>query len=80
MPQAVDAYVSGKSYEQIDFVKRKILSLYEEDLAKYDTENREKMCIRDRSRVLHKFLLLGNKSYRCGVYSLRAENRMEYFY
>lgn len=29
--------------------------------------------------VLHKFLLLGNKSYRCGVYSLRAENRMEYF-
>lgn len=42
MPQAVDAYVSGKSYEQIDFVKRNILSLYEEDLAKYDTENREK--------------------------------------
>ena len=41
MPQAVDAYVSGKSYEQIDFVKRNILSLYEEDLAKYDTENRE---------------------------------------
>ena len=34
MPQAVDAYVSGKSYEQIDFVKRNILSLYEEDLAK----------------------------------------------
>ena len=41
MPQAVDAYVSGKSYEQIDFVKRNILSLYEEDLAKYDTENRK---------------------------------------
>ena len=34
MPQAVDAYVSGKTYEQIDFVKRNILSLYEEDLAK----------------------------------------------
>ena len=32
MPQAVDAYVSGKSYEQIDFVKRNILSLYEENL------------------------------------------------
>ncbi len=31
MPQAVDAYVSGKSYEQIDFVKRNILSLYEEE-------------------------------------------------
>lgn len=41
MPQAVDAYVSGKSYEQIDFVKRNILSLYEEELAKYDTENRK---------------------------------------
>ena len=41
MPQAVDAYVSGKSYEQIDFVKRNILSLYEEDLVKYDTENRK---------------------------------------
>ena len=45
MPQAVDAYVSGKSYEQIDFVKRNILSLYEEDLAKYDTENREKASV-----------------------------------
>lgn len=41
MPQAVDAYVPGKSYEQIDFVKRNILSLYEEDLVKYDTENRK---------------------------------------
>jgi hypothetical protein len=41
MPQAVDAYVSGKSYEQIDFVKRNILSLYEKELAKYDTENRK---------------------------------------
>ena len=45
MPQAVDAYVSGKSYEQIDFVKRNILSLYEEDLAKYDTENRDKASV-----------------------------------
>lgn len=45
MPQAVDAYVSGKTYEQIDFVKRNILSLYEEDLAKYDSENREKASV-----------------------------------
>ncbi len=42
MPQAVDAFVSGKNYEQIDFVKRNILSLYEEDLKKYDEDNREK--------------------------------------
>ena len=45
MPQAVDAYVNGKTYAQIDFIKRNILSLYEEDLAKYDTENREKASI-----------------------------------
>lgn len=45
MPQAVDAYVSGKTYEQIDFVKRNIISLYEEDLAKYDSENREKASV-----------------------------------
>ena len=45
MPQAVDAYVRGKTFAQIDFVKRNILRLYEEDLAKYDDENREKASI-----------------------------------
>lgn len=45
MPQAVEAYVSGKTFAQIDFIKRNILKLYEEDLAKYDTENREKASI-----------------------------------
>ena len=45
MPQAVEAYVNGKTFSQIDFLKRNILSLYEEDLAKYDTENREKASI-----------------------------------
>lgn len=42
MPQAVEAYVQGKNYNQIDMVKRNILSLYEEDLGKYDDENNEK--------------------------------------
>lgn len=42
MPQAVEAYVSGMTYEQIDFIKRNILDLYEEDLKKYDDENNEK--------------------------------------
>ena len=42
MPQAVEALVSGKTFAQIDFVKRNILSLYEEDLSKYDNENRRK--------------------------------------
>lgn len=45
MPQAVEALVSGKTFAQIDFVKRNILSLYEEDLSKYDNENREKASV-----------------------------------
>lgn len=45
MPQAVEAFVGGKTFAQIDFIKRNILNLYEEDLAKYDTENREKASI-----------------------------------
>lgn len=45
MPQAVDAYVNGKTFAQIDFVKRYILQLYEEDLVKYDTDNREKASV-----------------------------------
>lgn len=38
MPQAVEAFVAGRPFEEIDFVKRTILSLYEEDLHKYDEE------------------------------------------
>lgn len=38
MPQAVAAFVNGATFEQIDFTKRAILSLYEEDLHKYDSE------------------------------------------
>lgn len=38
MPQAVDAYVQGGTFEEIDFAKRAVLSLYEEDLGKYDGE------------------------------------------
>lgn len=45
MPQAVNALVEGKSFAQIDFIKRNILRLYEEDLAKYDEENREKASV-----------------------------------
>lgn len=45
MPQAVSAFVEGKTYEEIDFIKRNILSLYEEDLKKYDDENREKASV-----------------------------------
>lgn len=45
MPQAVNAYIKGKTFAQIDFIKRNILSLYEEDLAKYDDENSEKASV-----------------------------------
>lgn len=42
MPQAVAAYVNGDSFAVIDRVKQGILSLYEDDLKKYDDEEREK--------------------------------------
>ncbi len=42
MPQVIDAYVQGKNYQEIDIIKRQILSLYEEDLEKYDDDNNEK--------------------------------------
>ena len=45
MPQAVSAFVEGKTFAQIDFIKRNILSLYEEVLAKYDRDNREKASV-----------------------------------
>lgn len=45
MPQAVDAYIAGKDFTQIDFVKCNILSLYEEDLYKYDSENNQRASI-----------------------------------
>ena len=45
MPQAVLAFINGKSYQEIDFVKRNILALYEADLRKYDEDNREKASV-----------------------------------
>lgn len=45
MPQAVSAFIEGKTYREIDFIKRNILSLYEEDLKKYDDDNREKASV-----------------------------------
>ena len=40
MPQAVDAYVKGANFEEIDQVKRGILKLYEEDFYKIDKSGR----------------------------------------
>ena len=40
MPQAVDAYVNGANFEEVDKVKRGILKLYEEDFYKIDKTGR----------------------------------------
>ena len=39
MPQAVDAFVGGETFDRIDRIKRNIIALYEEDLKKNDEEN-----------------------------------------
>ncbi len=40
MPQAVEAYVEGRNFEEIDRVKRAILKLYDEDFYKIDSSGR----------------------------------------
>lgn len=40
MPQAVEAYVSGKNFSEVDMIKRQIISLYEEDFKKIDDSGR----------------------------------------
>ncbi len=40
MPQAVAAYVAGKNFEEIDFVKRAIIELYKDDFMKIDDSGR----------------------------------------
>ena len=42
MPQAIEAYVNGDSYQQIDRVKKGILRLYINDLRKHDSEDGDK--------------------------------------
>lgn len=40
MPQAVEAFVDGKNFSEIDMVKRQIITLYEEDFKKIDASGR----------------------------------------
>lgn len=40
MPQAVEAYIEGKNFSEMDMVKRQIISLYEEDFKKIDSSGR----------------------------------------
>lgn len=37
MPQAVEAFVNGKNFAEIDYVKRQIINLYREDFMKIDS-------------------------------------------
>ena len=43
MPQAVSAYIEGKSFNDIDFVKKEILNLYKDDFRKIDISGRISM-------------------------------------
>lgn len=43
MPQAVEAFVQKKNFQQIDFIKRKILELYMDDFRKIDASGRVSM-------------------------------------
>lgn len=81
MPQAVSAYVEGKSYKQIDAAKRNILSLYEEDLKKYDDENNEKTSaifksipeqLSNRNSKFKFSVLKENARYKNYVYSVKC--------
>lgn len=73
MPQAVAAYVDGKSYKQIDRVKRGILRLYINDLKKHDTENG------DRAELVFKSipeqLMNHNSVFRLSVVDENARTR-----
>ena len=40
IPQAVEAYVDGRNFSEIDMIKRQIISLYEEDFKKIDPSGR----------------------------------------
>ncbi len=40
MPQAVEAYIDGKNFSEIDMIKRQIIGLYEDDFKKIDASGR----------------------------------------
>lgn len=60
MPQAVEAFVGGKNFSEIDHVKRQILSLYEDDFAKIDPTGRVSLMFHSIPSQLAK----GVKKYR----------------
>lgn len=73
MPQAVSVFVSGGSYDRIDYMKRTILSLYEDDLKKYDDNNQEKASI--IFRAIPEQLSNHNSHYRLTKVAANARYR-----
>lgn len=73
MPQAVKAYVDGKTYRQIDRVKKGILRLYTNDLKKHDSEDG------DRAEIVFKSipeqLSNHNSVFRLSVVDENARTR-----
>ena len=43
MPQAVEAYLEKKSFQEIDFIRKEIINLYEDDFRKIDPSGRISM-------------------------------------
>lgn len=60
MPQAVDAFVNGASYQEIDRVKRGIIRLYEDDFKKIDASGK----LGNYFRMVPSELSKGGKRYR----------------
>lgn len=60
MPQAVEAYVAGKNFSEIDMIKRQIISLYEDDFKKIDPSGRISAMYHSVPAQLAK----GNRKYR----------------
>ena len=40
MPQAVEAYMNGKNFQTIDYIKHQIIELYEADFRKIDASGK----------------------------------------
>ncbi len=69
MPQAIQAYLEGKSFSEIDAVKRKIINLYEDDFKKIDPSGR----ISSLYRSIPSQLAKDNKKYRIST-ALKKRN------
>lgn len=73
MPQAVEAYVDGKNFSEIDMVKRQIIALYEEDFKKIDASGRISALYHSIPAQLAK----GGRKYQITVAIGKRKNKRE---